>query len=209
MKITEVSPQKNNPMRVSVFVDGEYSFSYDAADAALKGIKQGAELSEEDIQNLLPHSEFTKARDIALKILSIKSISSKNLSDKLNEKGYTDIIISRVIEELTSLGYIDDENYASMYLEYCMEKLWGKKKIRYEMQLKGIDEEIIEKVFLSYNEDDALKSMAELIKSKYASFCLSDIKTKAKITRYFASRGFDYSIIDAAIRLAYEEISDE
>ena len=205
MKITQVSPQKSNNLRVNVFVDGVYSFSLDAADAALKGIKPGKELSEKNIKNLVMDSEFTKARDAALGILSRKAISSKALGDKLLEKGYNSLVVAEAINELSDLGYIDDENYALMFLEYCLEKMWGKKKIRYEMKIKGLDDEIIEDVLSSYEDDSQIEAMVELIKTKYSGLDLSDVKNKAKIIRFFASRGFDFSKIDIAIR----EISNE
>ena len=205
MKITQVSPQKSNNLRVNVFVDGVYSFSLDAADAALKGIKPGKELSEKNIKNLVMDSEFTKARDAALGILSRKAISSKALGDKLLEKGYNSLVVAEAINELSDLGYIDDENYARMFLEYCHEKMWDKKKIRYEMKIKGLDDEIIEDVLSSYEDDSQIEAMVELIKTKYSGLDLSDVKNKAKIIRFFASRGFDFSKIDIAIR----EISNE
>lgn len=208
MKITEVSPQKNNNLRVNVFVDGTYRFSLDAAEAVLKGIKKGRELSDKDIKNLLMDSEYSKARDAALNILSRKSITSYLLKDAITKKGYADIIADEVIRELMLLGYIDDENYAHMYLEYCREKMWGKKKIRYEMKQKGLSDEDIESALQTYNEDDSISDMAELIISKYSACDLGDIKIKAKITRYFATRGFDFSKIDSAINLA-KEISGE
>ena len=209
MKITEVSPQKNNSLRVNVYVDGNYSFAFDAAEAVLKGIKEGTELSQKDIDNLLLDSKFSKARDTALNILSRKSITSFELSQKLAEKGYEPIVIGEVTEELASLGYIDDEAYASMYLEYCIEKIWGKKKIKYEMKLKGISDEIIQEVLSSYNEAYVLEQMTELILQKYSNLCLSDQKDKAKIIRYFAARGFDFSLINTAISKAAEEMNNE
>ena len=204
MKVTDVSQQKNNSQRVNVFVDGSYSFSLDEAEAVLKGIKPGKELSEKDIRNLLMDSEFGKARDYALGVLSRKMITSSDLLGKLKEKGYAEIIAVEVIEELTSLGYIDDESYAATYLEYCREKMWGKKKIRFEMKQKGLGDELIENALMSYDEGDLISEMAELIKQKYPHDDLSDMKTKAKITRYFASRGFDFSQIDASIRFVRE-----
>ena len=49
MKITDVVPQKNNKNRVTVFVDGEYAFSLDRADALRLGVKVDAEITEKDI----------------------------------------------------------------------------------------------------------------------------------------------------------------
>ncbi len=209
LKITQVTPQKNNSLKVNVFVDGEYKFSLDGADAALRGIKSGKELSQNDITNLLMDSQFTKARDTALGILSRKNITSHDLGQKLLEKGYEDIVIGEVIKELESLGYIDDESYASMYLEYCLEKMWGKKKIIYEMKQKGISDEIIESVLGAYEDEAALEQMKDIIKQKYMHLCLSDPRTKAKITRYFASRGFDFSQINTAINIVAKENTDE
>jgi len=205
VKVTDVSPQKNNNMRVSVFVDGQYCFSLDAAEAALKGIKPGKELSEKDIKNLLMDCEFSKARDYALGVLSRKSITSFGLREKLLEKGYDDIIISEVVNELTDLGYIDDQSYCQMFLEYCLEKVWGKKKIRFEMKNKGLSDELIGLSLENLSDEAFFEPMKEVIISKYGSEDLSDIKVKNKITRYFASRGFDFSQINSVLK----EISDE
>ena len=49
MKVTAVEPQKNNKHRVSVFVDNEYAFSLDGADALLMKIKPGRELTKEQL----------------------------------------------------------------------------------------------------------------------------------------------------------------
>lgn len=209
MKITEVSPQKNNSMRVNVFVDGEYCFSLDAAEAALKGIKKDKEISQKQITNLLMDSEYSKARDYALNILSSKSISSADLIKKILQKGYAEIIANEVIAELSDLGYVDDVAYANLFLEYCTEKMWGKKKIYYEMKQKGLSDEIIENTLSCFNDDDCLETMAQTIVSKYGRDDLTNIKTKNKIIRYFVSRGFDFSKADAAIRLASKEFSDE
>lgn len=209
LKITEVSPQKNNNLKVNVFVDGEYRFSLDGADAILRGISTGKELCEKDIANLMMDSQFAKARDKALDILSRKSITSHDLGASLAQKGYDDIVICEVIKDLESLGYIDDESYASMYFEYCLEKMWGKKKITYEMKQKGISDVIIETVLGEYEDDAALEQMTDAIKQKYMYCDLSDPKTKAKITRYFASRGFDFSQINTAINIVAKENSDE
>ena len=72
MKVTDISPQKNNIHRVSVFVDNEYAFSLDETDAVLFKVKVGTELSPSDIQRLTMEGNFTKARDYAFSVLSRK-----------------------------------------------------------------------------------------------------------------------------------------
>ncbi len=207
MKITEVSTQKNNPLKVNIYVDGSYRFSLDGADAALRGIKEGRELSQKELENLAMDSQFTKARDAALGILSRKSISSGALADTLSQKGCDKAVVTEVITELESLGYIDDEAYGAMYLEYCLEKLWGKKKIRFEMKQKGLSDEIIENVLASYDDDALTELMAEYIRQRYAP--LDDPRQRQRAVRHFAARGFEFSHINTAIALSLKESSDE
>lgn len=209
MKVTDVVPQKNNNHRVSVFVDNEYAFSLDGADALMMKIKPGRELNGEDIEKCKWECNYTKARDKALDILSRKPVSESELKEKLTEKGYDDEISEKVISELEGLGYVNDYDYAALFLEHCLSKMWGGKKIRFEMKQKGLSDTVINEILSDFEESDMEEEMTELIISKYSSCDFSDIKTKAKITRYFASRGFDFSLIDKCITKAKEELSNE
>ena len=209
MKVTDVTPQKNNTHRVSVFVDNEYAFSLDETDAVLLKIKVGRELTKADIDRCIMECNYTKARDKAFEILSRKPLCCKELEDKLFAKGYDNAIVAEVVRELEDLGYLSDTDYATLFLEHCRAKMWGKKKIRYEMKQKGIESGIIEDVLADIDEDDSLCDVTETIISKYGREDLTDMKVKAKITRYFASRGFDFSLIDKGIRRAIEVIDNE
>lgn len=199
MKITEVSPQKNNPQRVNVYVDGEYAFSLDDVDALVMGIKPGREIGEKEIHNCLFESQFGKAKAKAMEILSRKSVSKKMLTDELCKKGYDDAVIVQVIEEFESLGYVDDYGYAMLYMEYAASKLWGEKKIFYELKEKGIDSNTIEDALASCHLPGE-EEIAECIKQKYPDEDYTDFKTKQKLMRFFASRGFEFSVVEKAIK---------
>ncbi len=209
MKVTKVEPQKNCKFRVSVFVDDEYSFSLDETDAVRLGIKCGKVLSERDIENCIMECNFSKAREKAFDILSRKPLSAKELSGKLSEKGYDKAVILEVINELEELGYINDYDYAMLFFEHCKEKMWGAKKIRYEMSLRGIPGDIAEEILQDNDEYERIEEMKEIIISKYSSRDLGEMKTKASVVRYFASRGFDFSIINSALDAAIKELANE
>ena len=209
MKVTDVTVQKNNKHKVSVFVDNEYAFSLDYADAVLMKIKPGRELSRSELDRCRMESGYAKARDKAFDLLSKKPYSRKELSDKLRKSGYDEAIVYEVSRELESLGYINDSDYAALFLEHGMSKMWGKKKIQYEMKQKGLSDEIINETLSSLCDDDAEDEMTHTILTRYRGEDLTDIKTKARITRYFASRGFDFALIDKAIRKAIEVTGNE
>ncbi len=209
MKVTDVTVQKNNKHRVSVFVDNEYAFSLDETDAVLFKIKPGRELSQAELDRCIMESGYTKARDKAFDMLSRKPMSRKELEDKLRQSGYDEAIVFEVGEELTTLGYINDADYAALFLEHCMSKMWGKKKIRYEMKQKGLSDEIIAEALGVLDDEATEDEMTEVILSRYKGEDMTDMKTKARITRYFASRGFDFAQVDKAIRKAIEVTDNE
>lgn len=200
MKITEVTPQKNNPQRVNVYLDGEYVLSLDDVDALVLGIKPDREIDEAELTNLLFESQFGKAKAKALDILSRKSISSKCLCDELARKGYDEIVIREVINELEGLGYIDDYSYTLMFLEHAAEKMWGKRKIVYELTNKGVDMNTIEDAMSEF-ELPGSAEVADAIRTKYAGEDLGDFRVKQRIVRFFASRGFEISVVEDALRI--------
>ena len=190
-------------------MDNEYAFSLDGADALMMKIKPGRELTKEDIDRCLRECNYTKARDKALSILSRKPISKMKLHEKLTEKGYDNQVADMVIKELEELGYVNDCDYGALFLEHCQSKMWGKKKIRFEMKQKGLSDEVINDILSDYDESTLVDEMAGQIISRYSSDDLTDRKTKSKVIRYFASRGFDFPLIETSIRKAMEELSNE
>ena len=207
MKITEVSPQKNNPSRVSVYSDGRYLFSLDEVDALVLGIKPGKEITDTELNNLMYESQFGKAKAKALEILSQKSMSTRMITDALIKKGYDEAVVTEVINEFTDLGYIDDFNYAMLFMEYAAEKVWGRKKVVYELGLKGVDSNTIEDALSEFTLPGSVDIVA-MISAKYGNEDVSDYKIKQKIMRFFSSRGFEFSEINEAINTYLQDKKD-
>ena len=200
MKITEVSVQKNNKDRANVYLDGKYVLSLDLADAVLLGIKPGREIDDKELKNLLFESQLSKSREKALAILSRKSLSEKMLYDELIKKGYDDIVIDVLIDDLKELGYIDDYAYTLLFLESCREKVWGRKKAEYELKQNGIDTNTFEDALCEISLPDE-EDICRVISCKYPGEDAEDFKVKQKIMRYFVSRGFEFQEVEKGINL--------
>lgn len=208
MRVTDVQPQRVYRGRVNVFIDDEYRFSMDEVDALVLGIKIGRELDEEDINECLFKSQYAKAKDKALDMLSRKSASRKMIFDYLKKKDYDETVVQAVCDELEELGYIDDFSYAMIFAEYAAEKVWGERRVRYELAKNGIDANTIEDVICSSHRITA-EELAEKIAYKYRATDLKDIKSRQKIQRYYASHGFDFGIISSAINICIAQSDDE
>lgn len=190
-----------------MFVDGKFAFSLDEVDAVKLKIKIGAELTQKDIERCCLESNLSKAMKKALNILSVKPMTCRELEKKLAEKGYDEAVISVAVAELEGMGYLNDYDYACMYIEYAAQKCHGEKKIRFELAHRGVDADVIEdaiceKFFTGADE------MADMIYAKYGDVDLGDIKMRQRVTRFFASRGFGFGDINDAIR-RYEQLHCE
>ncbi len=204
MKITDIQKQKHNSKRYSVFVDGEFAFGLDEIDVLYYKLLNCDEISEEKFNYIKENVVFSKARDVAIKYLSFKSRTEKEVVLKLREKEFSDDIIDKVIELLKKYNYIDDYSYAGSFLRDKFNlKGFGSNRIKFELKQKGISNEIIEQVFFE-NEFDEAQKAAELIERKYGIWDF-DIKEKQKIEGFLARRGFSFSTIREAFNIIKEK----
>ncbi|MDZ4133246.1 MAG: RecX family transcriptional regulator, partial [Dethiobacteria bacterium] len=89
-------------------------------------------------------SVLKKARYLVLRLLTYRARSTKEVSDYLNRKGFTEEIVKGIIGEMTAYGYLNDHKFAKDFIAYCKIRGNGMKKVRYELALKGLDRNIVD-----------------------------------------------------------------
>lgn len=199
MKITDITQQKKNKNRVSVFVDGEYSFSLENTDMVRLKVKIGNEITKEDIENYNKECNLTKAKNRVMDIINRRLLPKKAIIDDLIKRGFDKQIAVEAVKEFENLGYIDDYLFASEYAKDAFEyKKHGKLRIINDLMQKGIEKDVAKDVLdeLSLDEKD---NLFEILKSRFANTDFSDFKEKNKVIRYFATRGYNISDIINAI----------
>ena len=196
MKITDIQRQKKNDERFSIFIDNEFKFGLSAVDVAFFKLKIDDEIAEERYNYILDNVIFCKARDRALKYLSFKARTEYEVIKKLQEYDYSEEIIFRVLEILKKYNYIDDELFSKSYIKDRVHlKGYGKFKIKYELQERGIHESIIEEC-LSNAPLSELENAIKYISKKTKN--PSDQKERNRIYNALLRRGFSYEIIKQA-----------
>ena len=87
----------------------------------------------------------------ALKLLSYRARSRKEMAEKLQLKGFESGQIEGVITLLETAGLINDRALAADLLRYSVErKSLGKKGIRVFLARRGIDRELINKTLAAH-----------------------------------------------------------
>ena len=119
-----------------------------------------------------------------------------------------DETINKVICFLKEYKFIDDLEYAKSYTKECLYiKKYGRKKIKMMLYEKGIASDLIEEIMAEFDFDEAEEdNLSELIEKKLGGNF--DFKNVMKTKRYFASRGYDYNVIDKALKKITESFDE-
>ena len=208
MIITKIEKQKNNNKRYSIFIDNEFAFGIDEIDLLYYKLKENEVLDQEKYKYINNKLLLKRAKDTALKYLSFKMRSKKQVIDKLEDNGYPSIIIDKVIALLEKYKYIDDESFAKAFIkDKSSIKGYGLYKIKYELKMLGIDEYIYEKYIIDKDILDEEKEAKRLLSKKAKNLDLENIdyKQKQKLYAYLARRGFSYEIINKVFAKLLEE----
>lgn len=198
MEITSAEKCKKNKDRLSVYVDGKFSFTISEEDYLSMNLYDNPVLTEEKIDYIRNTLNFREAKSLAVKFLSMKIRTEKEVLQKLQDEGYGEECAERVVDELKAIGYINNKLYAQKYVfDRSKLKPLSKRLMKQELLSRGITEEIADEVLDDYKVEDA--SVAEsLLRRKFGKYDMSDEKIKKKAYMFLNHRGFSYDIIKEA-----------
>ena len=99
MKITSIKQQVKNDSRVSIFVDGKYSFSLTLDQLLEEKIKKDDEIDESRLKKLKKLSDEGKLKTRSMEWLMNRPHSTKEFSDYLYRKKSDKELITAWTEE--------------------------------------------------------------------------------------------------------------
>lgn len=209
-KITSIEVQKKNKDRVNVFVDYEFAFACNMELVYKEGISKGCIVDEKVLSEIIYKEEKSKAKSAALKSLERTLKTEKEIRNKLTLKGYDENIIESTIEFLKDYNFVNDEEYVRLFVKEKL-KSKGKNKIKFDLQQKGIDPDLISKTFCEISDDVESDKAKELCIKKYNILRKStddERKIKEKLFRYLVSRGYDFSLSNSVIKETINEFKE-
>ena len=144
--------------------------------------------------------ELKKGKAYCLRLLSLCPRSEREINTRLKDKGYGDEARKRLLDLLKLDGLIDDLKFAENWIDSRLRaNPKGKRALRQELKGKGVQKEIIEKVFSEKASQLDEKTIAsDLIRKK-----LSKSKPgidKGKLFQYLLRRGIDPEAAEEAIK---------
>lgn len=155
---------------------------------------------------------FEKLYQKTLRFLTFRPRSEKEIRDYLKKKSSLakasggqesnelEAVINSIIKKLKEQNFINDEEFTKWWIEQRTKiKPRAEKIIKFELLQKGIDKVLVEDILKSSNisEFDKAKDLVLRKIKRYEK--LDRNKQYEKMSRFLASKGFDWDTIKEVI----------
>ena len=162
----------------------------------------GKTFSAEAFEAVKAASGLSKCKQRALRIIGVRPMSSKELLDRLREKGETPENAEQAVQWLLDLKLLNDAEYAAMCVRHYAAKGYGPGKIRNEFYRRGVPKELWDDALLALPEQD--EQIDRLLRKKLRSRCPERDELR-KAADFLNRRGFHRDEIQAAIQRYCDE----
>lgn len=141
--------------------------------------------------------DLEKAIHIAVKYLGYRPRSEQEVTNHLAKKNIDKNIIVTVIDLLKRYDYLNDETFATLFIENRKRHSPKSKfALGYELKQKGVCSGIREKLLADYNDASMAKKALGVKMGQWQHFDLEIQKKKAM--NFLRYRGFGYEACMAA-----------
>lgn len=147
--------------------------------------------NRQELHSWVQEVEKKSAQSYALFLLARRSYYSEALKEKLRSQGISLPIITNLLEEMKSLGYLQDEEYLIAWVKAEIRKGRSVLMIRAKAKQKGFHShtisELLEKLFpVNLQSETAILQIKKLQKRGYP---------KEKIMQSLQRKGFSYGML--------------
>ena len=189
--------------RAKVSVDGEFWAQLDAAVAFERGLREGVELSAEELTEARVAGERPLAMTRALSVLGYRARAEGELREKLERAGYVGGTVEAVVERLRELGYLDDGEFARNAAHEKARK-YGPRRILVDLRRSGVDDEVArEAVEGEFSGGDEIEAASRAAQRRYNTAERSDALAR-RVYGFLARRGYSAGVC-AEIAKGYRE----
>lgn len=206
--ITRLQIQKKNKERVNIFLNGEYAFSL--ALSLAMGLKKDQVLTAAEVQTLQADDEVKRAYVAAVNLLSYRARSVAEVAKRLKERKFGERAITATTERLEREGYLNDGDFGQAWVESRQRSSpRSERALRYELQRKGVDREVIEEVLADIEIDEEAAAWQALEPKLERWRALEQPQFRQKVSTFLGRRGFGYDVVYPIVERAWSELHDD
>jgi regulatory protein len=202
--ITRLTTARSRDKKINIYLDGKYTLSLPADIVIKEGLKTDQELSSSRLKSLADADKQRRCLDAAIRYLGYRPRSEYEVRQRLQRRGFDSNCIKKVITSLKEQGHIDDASFARFWKENRQDFSPRSRRLtRMELQHKGIDNELIERIISEVDDNDSAYRAA-LIKARRLS--TSDYQLfRRRLGEHLKRKGFGYEVIKETIDRVWQE----
>ena len=162
-------------------------------------------LKRKKVRTKKGRNEIEKANETAFRFLSYSPRSVEEVKRKLEEKGFSPLIIKQTLVRVKELGYINDRDYAYAFAcSSIKNKQWGTMRIHSALLGKGVSREIANQTVARIKEEFDINQVArQAFEIRFAHLGFHkqvDEKTRNRAVNYLRRKGFCWDTIYTVIK---------
>lgn len=197
--ITKKSPKdkkniliySNENLLCETLIDVIFKLNIKKGDLWNDELKQKIKRAEDEINsiNIIRNKLLLSARTIY------------EIRTELEKKQIQKDVIEYLIEDFKNRGVLNDEVFAKVYVRDCLKfKDYGPNKVKYELQKKGVAQNIIDKEIMplkseQYQKEKIYKLLRKKIGGQISKNEVNE-KLRNKALNFILSRGFDEDFVN-------------
>jgi regulatory protein len=206
--ITDIQPLEDDPNYRVIYVNDTPEVTIPTSTVEQLGLTTQQSWTEELSISVQSFEDIEKARNMALKLISMKAWGVKELATRLIKRGIHQEIATPTTKQLCDDGWLDDHSYACARIRDWVRtepagRAWLRNKLR-QRQLsdetisKAIDEEIGDR-----SEQDAATELASARIARLPN--VDETTLRRRVISALGRRGFPSDIGSEAFRRAQAE----
>lgn len=152
---------------------------------------------------------YEEAKQKALRYCAYQERSHREVKNKLYELGLSSSWVDELLAYLITEGFLNEERFAKAFAGGKFRtKKWGRIKIRYALEGKGLSKNCIRIGLKEIEEDDYLITLEGLLQEKMAEMKDTTILVaRDKTSKYAIQRGFEPELVWERLKALFPDRS--
>jgi regulatory protein len=143
--------------------------------------------------------DLNHAYSYAVALLARRDFSTVELKKRLKDRGYIEHAYEVVVDDLESMGKVNNERYGQNVVAYRARRGHGPARIRNELKRSGLSRDAIDDAVKGEDAPDFIALAREARRRKFGPDLPKDWKERSRQARFLQYRGFSTDHIRAVL----------
>lgn len=206
MRVTAIERPRRK-RRYEVRIDDARVIHLSREVLAQATLRVGQDVDEAQIAGLEAAEARHKAMTAALRLLSYRQRSEREMRDALRTRRIPEAIAAETLDRLRHLRLLDDRAFAEMWTESRQRNSPRSRRLLLaELAQKGIEREVAQESVATIDEEAAAVQAGRRRAQGLRTLEFTDFRRR--LGTFLGRRGFGYDVCDTAIRQLWAETTD-